>query len=207
MEPLDSYIQPLNHLFEQGLIDTHHSLLTLKAGEVVFHAEEPAEKIFGVKTGKIQLVRYLDNGQSSYQCSVQTGVWFGETSLNKDVYANSAIATEPSQVIAISKQAFLTLLGHNPEVSLLFIEQLTEQLHTARNLMTLRCIRSATDRVLAYLHSLKPAGQNTCVLKSPLKVVAEHICLTPEVVSRSLRKLQDEGIIQRDQRKITFLRG
>ena len=205
MDSLDSYIQPLNHLFEQGLIETHYCLLTLKAGEIVFHADEPAEKIFGVQTGKIQLVRYLDNGQMSYQCSVQAGAWFGETSLFKDVYSNSAIATEPSQVIAISKQTFLTLLGHNSEVSLLFTSQLTEQLHTARNLMTLRCIRSATDRVLAYLHSLKTPGQTTCVLPHPLKAIAEQICLTPEVVSRSLRKLQDAGIIERNQRKITFL--
>ena len=205
MESLDSYIQTLNRLFEQRLIDTNYSLLTLKAGEIVFHAEEPAENIFGVKTGKIQLIRYLENGQMSHLYPMQAGAWFGESALFKDVYSSSAIATEPSQVIAISKQTFLTLLSQDSEVSLRFISQLTEQLHTAKNLMTLRCIRSANDRVLAYLHNLKMPGQNSCMLNCPIKVIAGQICLTPEVVSRSLRKLQDDGVIQRHQRKITFL--
>ncbi len=207
MESLDSYIQALNNLFEQGLIDATPNLLTLEAGEIVFHAEEPAEIIFGVQTGKIQLVRYLENGQMSHQYPVQAGAWFGEGALFNEVYASSAIAAATSQIIAVPKQTFLTLLRHDSEVSLRFISQLTQQLHTAKNLMTLRCIRSASDRVLAYLHSLKVPGQNTCVLNGPLKAIAEQICLTPEVVSRSLRKLQDDGIIQRSQRRITFLEG
>ncbi|ESA33173.1 camp-binding protein [Leptolyngbya sp. Heron Island J] len=207
MESLDSYMRAFNRLFEQRLIDRTPSLLTLKAGEVVFHAEDPAERIFGVKTGKIQLVRYLDNGQMSYQYPVNNGAWFGERALFNDVYSSSAIATTPSQLIAIPKQNFLALLRYEPEMSVHFTEQLTEQLHIAKNLMTVRCIRSARDRVLVYLHSLKRPGQNTCVLESPLKAIAEQICLTPEVVSRSLRKLQDDGTIQRNQRKITFLKG
>lgn len=205
MESLDSYLQALHHLFEQGLIEALPNLSTLAAGEIVFNAEEPAEVLFGVQTGKIQLVRYLENGQMIYQYPVQAGAWFGERALFEDVYASSAIAVESSQVIAISKQTFLTLLRCDSELSLLFMDQLTKQLHTAKTLMTLRCIRSASDRVLAYLHNLKTPGQNTCVLNGPIKAIAEQICLTPEVVSRSLRKLQDDGIIQRSQRKIVFL--
>ncbi len=205
MESLDNYIQALNHLFEKGIIDFTFNALTFKTGEFVFYAEDPAEKIFGVKTGKIQLVRYLENGQMSHQYAVESGSWLGERALFKDVYSNCAIATQPSQLIAIPKQTFLTLLAHDPVISLEFTGQLTEQLHIAKNIMTVRCIRSAGDRVLAYLYTLKVPGANTCVLNCPIKAIAEQICLTPEVVSRSLRKLQDEGIIQRNQRKITFL--
>ncbi|NEP62406.1 MAG: winged helix-turn-helix domain-containing protein, partial [Symploca sp. SIO2G7] len=64
---------------------------------------------------------------------------------------------------------------------------------------------SAYERVLIYLHSLKTPGQNSYVLPYSIKQMAEQICLTPEVVSRSLRKLQDNGVIQRHQRKIKFL--
>ena len=206
MESLETYIQALNRLCEEELIDTKPSLLSLKVGETVFHAEEPAEKIFGVKAGKIQLVRYLENGQVSTQYSVEDGDWFGERALFYDAYPNSAIATQPSEIVAIPTEIFRTLLRHNPELSLSFINQLTDQLHTAKHLMTLRCIRSASDRVLAYLDSLRPPGQNTCIMVCPIKAIAAQICLTPEVVSRSLRKLQDDGIIERNRRKITFLK-
>lgn len=206
MESLETYIQALDHLYEEGLIDTKPNLSTLKVGETVFHAEEPADKIFGVKAGKIQLMRYLESGQVGTQYSVAEGEWFGERALFYDVYSNSAIATQPSEIIAIPTEIFQTLLHHNSDVSLSFINQLTEQLHTAKHLMTIRCIRSANDRVLAYLDNLRAPGQNTCIMRCPIKAIAEQICLTPEVVSRSLRKLQDDGIIQRNRRKITFLR-
>ncbi|MEM1256656.1 MAG: Crp/Fnr family transcriptional regulator [Cyanobacteria bacterium P01_H01_bin.21] len=205
MESLDRYTQALNRLSEQGLIDAVPSLFSLKPGETVFHAEEPADRIFGVHTGKIQLVRYLENGQMTNQYALESGLWFGESALFHDVYPNSAIATQPSEIIAIPTHTFLTLLRHESDLSLLFMAQLIEQLHMAKDIMSLRCIRSAYERVLAYLHGLKTPNQRVCMLDRSIKEIAEQICLTPEVVSRSLRKLQDDGVIRRNQRKVTFL--
>ena len=204
MESLDSYIESFNRLRERGAIVDIPTVLTIKQGEIIFYAEAPTTTIFGVKAGKVQLVHYLNSGQMVNQYAVSPGSWFGEEALFKEMYCHCAIATQPSQIIAISKQAFLTLLHYESELSMGFICQLAEQLHMARNLMTLRCIRSASDRVLMYLQSLVPPGQNTCTLTEPIKTIAEQLCLAPEVVSRSLRKLQDNGVIQRHQRKITF---
>ena len=205
MEPLDTYLQTLNRLFESELIDAKPSILEPGAGEVIFHAGESAQTIFGIRAGKVELVRYLENGQMGHQYALESGAWLGEGALFNTVYQSSAIATQSCQIIAVPKRAFLTLLRHDPEISLTFIGQLTEQLHTAKNLMMLRCIRSAYDRVLAYLHGLTTASSHTCSLDRSLKEIAEQICLTPEVVSRTLRKLQQDGIIQRNQREITFL--
>ncbi|MEM8612935.1 MAG: Crp/Fnr family transcriptional regulator [Cyanobacteria bacterium P01_H01_bin.105] len=205
MEQLDSYIEAFNRLFDQGSVDFKPTLLELNPGEMIFHAEESARMIFGVRTGKIQLVHYLESGQMINQYAVESGAWFGEDGLYKSVYSNSAIAVQPSQIIAVPKQTLLTLLRQEPELALIFINQLTDQLQIAKNLMTLRCIRSAYDRVLAYLNTLALSHQRTFFLDRPIKEIAEQICLTPEVVSRSLRKLQDNGVIQRNQRKITLL--
>lgn len=204
MELLDNYIQALDRLFELGLIETKPSLLAFNAGEIVFHAQEPAPMIFGVKTGEIQLHRYLETGQQGIQYVVGGGEWLGEGALFNGVYQNSAIATHPSQILAVSTAAFLTLLRHDPDSNLRFIAQMTEQLNTAKTLMTVRCLRLARDRVLEYLRLLKPPHTDTYCLDRSLKDIAEQICLSPEVVSRALRKLQDEGIIHRNHRKITF---
>lgn len=205
MESLDNYIQALDALYKQGVIDVKPSLVTRKTGEIIFHAEESAQAIFAVQTGKVQLVHYLESGQMVNQYAVQLGRWFGEDGLFKSVYQNSAIATQPSQIITVPTQAFLAVLHHDSELSLRFMGQLTEQLQITRNIMTLRCIRSAYDRVLSYLNTLE-SNSNIIFLSCSIKEIAEQICLTPEVVSRSLRKLQDNGIIQRHQRKIIFLK-
>ncbi len=205
MESLDNYIQSLETLYGEGVIDVKPTLLTYKAGEIVFHGEEPAQDIFGVQTGKIQLVHYLENGQMVNQYAVQPGMWFGEDGLFKLSYQSCAIATQPSQLITVPTQAFLLLLRHNSQLSLRFISQLTEQLHITKKMMTLRCIRSAYERVLTYLNILTPTNSSTIFLNCSIKEIAEQICLTPEVVSRTLRKLQDDGVIKRQHRTITFL--
>lgn len=205
MEPLDNYINALDALYKNGGIDAKPSLLTRKAGEIIFHAEEPAQTIFGVQTGKIQLVHYLESGQMINQYVVNPGMWFGEDGLSKPTYQNCAIAIQPSRIVTIPTSAFAELLRCHSPLSFTFIQQLTEQLHITKNIMTLRCIRSAYDRVLTYLQALTPNNSSTFYLSCSIKEIAEQICLTPEVVSRSLRKLQDNGIIQRHQRKITFL--
>ena len=205
MEQLDNYMQAFERLFEQGLVDVKPTSLSFNSGEIVFHAEESARTIFAVQTGRIQLVQYLENGQMVNQYAVDSGAWFGEDGLYRSVYSHSAIAAQPCEIIAVPKQILLTLLRHDPELMLSFIGQLAEQLHIAKNLMILRCIRSAHDRVLAYLNSLGTSQQRTFFLDRPIKEIAAQICLTPEVVSRALRKLQDDGIIQRNQRKITLL--
>lgn len=205
MESLDNYIKSLETLYGEGVIDVKPTLLTYKAGEIIFHGEEPAHEIFGVHTGKIQLVHYLENGQMVNQYAVQPGMWFGEDGLFKQTYQSCAIATQPTQLITVPTQAFMLLLRHNSQLSLSFIRQLTEQLHITKKMMTLRCIRSAYERVLTYLNILTPTNSSTVLLNCSIKEIAEQICLTPEVVSRTLRKLQDDGIIQRHHRKITFL--
>ncbi|MEM9807847.1 MAG: Crp/Fnr family transcriptional regulator [Cyanobacteria bacterium P01_D01_bin.56] len=205
MESLDNYVQTLDALYRQGVIKVKPNLLTRKVGEIIFHAEESAHAIFAVQTGKVQLVHYLESGQMVNQYAVQPDMWFGEDGLFNPVYQNSAIATQLSQIIAVPTHAFLELLRHDSELSLRFVSQLTGQLQITRNMMTLRCIRSAYDRVLSYLNTLE-SNSNTIFLSCSIKEIAEQICLTPEVVSRSLRKLQDNGIIQRHQRKIIFLK-
>ncbi|MEM6252002.1 MAG: Crp/Fnr family transcriptional regulator [Cyanobacteria bacterium P01_D01_bin.156] len=205
MEPLDSYLEALNALVMQGIIDVRPSLLFYKAGEIIFHADEQAQSIFAVQTGQVQLVQYLESGQMVHQYTVQPSMWFGEDSLFQSIYQSSAIATQPSQIIAIPNHVFLKLLHHETKISLVFIKQLTEQLQITKNVMTLRCIRSAYNRVLTYLHTLTSEDDSTVVLRCSIKEIAAQICLTPEVVSRSLRKLQDNGVIQRYQRRIIFL--
>lgn len=66
--------------------------------------------------------------------------------------------------------------GSAVAISSSLLDQLTEQLHIAKNIMALRCMRSAPDRVLSYLHNLKAPGQTTCVLNCPIKAIAEQIC-------------------------------
>ncbi|MBX2865715.1 MAG: Crp/Fnr family transcriptional regulator [Leptolyngbyaceae cyanobacterium MAG.088] len=202
---MHNYIHTLDQLFELGLIEVKPTVLSFGAGEAVFHSQDAALTIFGIITGKIQLLRYFEAGQQGLQYVVSGGDWFGEDVLFKSTYQSTAIAIQSSQVLAIPASSFLTLLEYDPDISRQFIIQMAVQLNTAGVLMAIRDLRSAQTRVLEYLKLLTPSDHSTCILDCSLKEIAAQTSLSPEAVSRSLRKLQDDGIIHRDKRKIIFL--
>jgi len=84
------------------------------AGEKIFLEEEPADVMYMVRSGRVDIITYgtvLEN--------VRTGGIFGEMALIDDAPRSAAaMAAEPTEVVAIDKQAFLTLIRDDPELAL-----------------------------------------------------------------------------------------
>jgi CRP/FNR family transcriptional regulator, dissimilatory nitrate respiration regulator len=70
-------------------------------------------------------------------------------------------------------------------------------------LLNLRSIRSPRDRVLHYLQLV--AQSNQVNLERSFKDIAEEIGIAPEVFSRALASLEQDGAIGRSQRNIHLL--
>lgn len=174
----------------------------LAAGQVLFSQGEPTEAIFAVESGCIKLVHYTEEGKLINHYSVRTGESFAETALFNNAYDCTAIADVPSQTLILPKQHFLTALRQHPDLAEAFIMQLAQHLHENKILLELRSIRSASKRVLHYLHlSVQPDGI-TVNLARPLKDIAAALGLTPEALSRALKQLQQAGTIERRKRKV-----
>jgi CRP/FNR family transcriptional regulator, dissimilatory nitrate respiration regulator len=180
------------------------SYQNLAVGEILFNQNELAQAIFVVDYGCIKLVNYTNTGRSVNHYFVKPGEYFAEISLFHDVYVYTAVAELPTRIISISKQLFSEALEHDVSLSKAFTEQLARRLHYTKLLLELRGMRSARDRVLHYLHVITPPNQKIIDLEHPLKDIANDIGITPEVLSRTLTKLQNEGIITRIKRKIIF---
>jgi CRP/FNR family transcriptional regulator, dissimilatory nitrate respiration regulator len=140
----------------------------LATGETLFHEGDPAQAIFVVETGQVQLLHYTESGQVVSHYSVQAGDFFAEVALFSDIYICTAIATQPTRVIVIPKESFLLGLRRSPDLAILFISQLVHHLHHSNLLLVLRGIRSARDRILHYLRMLTQANRNTVHLEYPL---------------------------------------
>ena len=180
------------------------SYQNLAVGEIVFNQNELAQAIFVVDYGCIKLVHYTNIGRTVNHYLVKPGEYFAEVSLFNNVYVCTAVAELPTRIISISKQLFSQALEQDVNLSKSFTEQLARRLHYTNLLLKLRGIRSARDRVLHYLHVITPPNQKIVDLEHPLKDIANDIGITPEVLSRTLTKLQNEGIITRIKRKIIF---
>jgi CRP/FNR family transcriptional regulator, dissimilatory nitrate respiration regulator len=151
-----------------------------------------------------QKLNYTESGQVVQHYRIFAGESFAKITLFSDRYLCTAIAETPSRVVIFPKQPFLDTLQQDVHLSTRTIEQLARRLHQAKNLITIRSIRSARDRVLHYLRIIAPHHAKNIILDRPLKDLANDIGISPEVLSRTLGQLQNEGLLTKVGRKITF---
>lgn len=180
------------------------SVKALAAGQVLFAQHEQAEAVFVLQSGHIQLVNYTEDGHQINHYSVRAGESFAEVALFNQTYVCTAIATAPSCILVLPKQPFLMALKSYPDLAEMFIEQLARHLHQTKILLELRSIRSAQRRVLHYLQLNVQLDGITVDFDRPLKEIADDLGLTPEALSRALKQLHQEGMINRRKRKVTL---
>lgn len=176
----------------------------LAAGQILFSQNEVAEAVFILESGYIQLLSYTEDGQQINHYGVRVSESFAEVALFYEYYVCTAIATIPSRILILPKQPYLLALRSHLDVAEAFMTGLVQRLHENKILLELRSIRSAPKRVLHYLRLNVQSDGITVTLDRPFKVIADDLGLTPEALSRTLKKLHKEGMIHRIKRKVTL---
>ena len=169
----------------------------LGAGEMLFAAGDPVRSLFVVASGRLRLLRHTVHGAALTLYVARAGEALAEASLFARAYHCDAVADVPSTVSAYPKRALLEALRENPGAALGFTGQLAQQVQALRGRIELLNIKSARDRVLAYLHSRLDASVTRVELDRTWKAIAGDIGLTHEAVYRALAELEREGLIER----------
>ena len=185
----------------QAVVNYQH----VSKGQVLFHRQEESRVIYTVKTGRVRLLHYTSSGQAISHYAVNAGEICAAVALFLDIYTCSAVAEETTQVLAFPKQAFMHALQEDHHFAIAFMMQLSHRLHTTKEMLELRSIRSAQERVLHYLRLIAPPEKNTVILEQPLKDIAADLSISPEAFSRTLTKLANNGAIVREKRRITLI--
>lgn len=175
----------------------------LAKDQLLFQQGESAQAVYWVESGRLKLVSFIEQQMITHY-TVGAGESFAEAALYFDTYACTAIAEQPSRVMAIPKQVFLEALRQSPRLCEQYLSHLTHRFAAVKRLLELRSIRSARDRVLHYFSLQRPPGQSTVPLKRSLKDLAIELGVSPEVLSRTLTQLETEGMISRKKGSITF---
>jgi len=176
----------------------------LDAGEMLFRTGDPVRSLFVVKKGRLRLLRYTAHGATLTLHVAQPGEAFAEASLFSRTYHCDAVADVRSEVTAYSKPALLRALREDPGAALALTGHLARQVQALRGHIELLNIKSARDRVLAYLHSHLSASARHVVLERTWKAIATEIGLTHEAVYRTLAELESEGLIERDEKSVVL---
>ncbi len=177
-------------------------LRRLAAGETLFAAGDETRGFFEVRTGRVRLVRFGADGRETALFTAGPGERFAEASLFAEHYHCDAIALSATVVACFPKAACLTRLNDDTPARLDLTADLARQVMTLRARLTLRDIRSARERVLAFLVAEAGEDGRTVAFDGSLREIASAIGLSPEAFYRTLARLEAQGAIKRETGRI-----
>ncbi|MCP4564141.1 MAG: Crp/Fnr family transcriptional regulator [Bosea sp.] len=176
----------------------------LGAGETLFAAGDVTRGFFGVREGRVRLVRFGIDGRETALFTAGPGERFAEASLFAERYHCDAIALSEAVVECYPKAACLAQLGDDATARLDLTADLARQVMRLRARLTQRDIRSARDRVPAFLVAEAGDDGRTVAFDGPLREIAGAIGLTPEACYRTLARLEAQGMIAREAGRIVL---
>ena len=174
---------------------------TLGKGEVLFHEQDPADAMYAVITGQMKLVRYSPGGKEMLLHLVGPGETFAEAALfGSRTYPATAVALTETRLWCLPRQRLEDLVRRSPELGLALVGSIslwTRKLAAKLELLTQRRVE---ERLAVYVIG-RARGQDlrsgaAISLTEPKNLIAAQCGTAPEVLSRTFRRLEEEGILE-----------
>ncbi|BCS55109.1 Crp/Fnr family transcriptional regulator [Geobacter sp. SVR] len=174
-----------------------------KKGEALFSEGDVATGFYLLVVGSIKLCRIAPDGREKVLHFVRAGETFAEAAFFGDgKYPAEARALEAGEVLYLPKQGFMELMARNPNFSLNLVISLSLMLRQFARQIEELSFADVTSRLASFLvrradeKSTSYGGITYIDLGIKKGELASRLGTASETVSRTLRKLKDEGIIE-----------
>lgn len=177
-----------------------------KKGEIIFLSGEMWEKLYVIHRGKVKISRISDSGKEQIIRILGPGDFMGELSLfARTPSNNNAEALENTTVCEIEGKKIKDLMIKSPTIAVKILEELSQRLEQAENLVESIGLYDVERRIAAGLLNMASEG-DVIMLSMSKKDFAAHMGMSQETLSRKLSAFQDMGWIKlQGQRKIVIL--
>ena len=176
---------------------------TFNRGESLFTEGEKANGFYLLASGSVKLCKISADGKEKVLHFVYPSETFAEAAFFGDgAYPAEARALEKGEALFFPKEAFMGLLERNPRFSLNLIVSLSLLLRRFARQIEELSFAEVPSRLATYLLELAAKKSTTFQGKTYLDLemkkgeLASHIGTVSETLSRTLKKLKDEGIIE-----------
>jgi CRP/FNR family transcriptional regulator len=170
-------------------------------GEVILFEGEPAQALFFVASGAVKAFKTSAEGKEQILNIVRPGESFNDVPIFDDgPNPTSAQAMGPVVLYGIRKDELKTILNDHPQVALNIIRVLAKRVRQLVSLVEDLSFRHVIGRVAKILLAGDGTGTNPRLTQQEMAAMAGTV---REVVARSLKALEDEGIIRLDRNRIT----
>ncbi|MFL6465827.1 MAG: Crp/Fnr family transcriptional regulator [Bryobacteraceae bacterium] len=179
--------------------------------ELLFSEGEPCKGLYVVATGLVRIFKVSSSGREHVLSLDGPGTSLAELPVfDGGVYPASAAATKDSEVIFISRSDFRSLCLERPEVALKLLEVVGGRLRRLIGIIEELSFTTVRQRLIRYLlrqarTSGKQAGPaRIFTIGSNYQAIAAEIGTVRDLVSRTLARLQAQGLLTVEGREITI---
>ena len=183
---------------------------TFAKGETLFGEGEPATGFYLLAKGGMKLCKVSPDGREKVLHFVHPGETFAEAAFFGDGrYPAEARAIEGGEALCFPKDAFMGLLERNPRFSMNLIVSLSLLLRRFARQIEELSFAEVPNRLAAYLVELAARKATTFQGKTYLDLdikkgeLASRLGTVSETLSRTFRKLKEEGVLEVDGSRVT----
>lgn len=199
-----------NSLLFSGLTDADLAELAtitvrrrFKKGETLFCEGDQATGFYLLVSGSIKLCRMSHDGREKVLHFVKPRETFAEAALFGDgKYPAEARGLEAGEALYLPKTGFMELMGRNPSFTLNLVVSLSLMLRQFARQIEELAFADVTSRLASFLirrvdeKATSYNGITYIDLGIRKGELASRLGTASETISRTLRKLKDEGIIE-----------
>jgi CRP-like cAMP-binding protein len=187
-------------------------LRRIDAGEVLFAAGDRATVFFVLLEGRIKLYKISPEGKEYILRMVRPGETFAEAVVLSGLkYPVFAEALEPCRLAGFEVNEFRHLIRRTPQLALNMIATMAELLHALTVKIEDLSLREVGARLCRHLLDRAeerfgtPKDGVTVELETTKTALAARIGTISETLSRTFRKLQQQGLLRVERSQVTLL--
>jgi len=188
-------------------IETLGTRRSYKKDSFLFLAEEEARGFYYVTSGEVRIFRMDDSGREVEIVRLRPGEFFGEAiAIASGKFPAFARAAADTDVLYFDRLRVLRSIQADPAVAQFFLILLANKcilLNERIETLNLRTVRQRLAQyLLGYCTAAHPCDISLAIKKSEL---AKHLGTISETLSRTFRRMEQEGLIKVSGRHIQVL--
>jgi CRP/FNR family transcriptional regulator len=172
------------------------------SGKNLFHRGAEASHMYRVERGKVSLFRLMPNGDEKLFKVFMSGGWIAEMAMFMEprTYPMSARLDQDSTLSQFHHSDVTRIFTSSPDISLRTMNFMGNRIHQLMDTVDILTQVSAPQRLVMKFAEIyrNEAGKYDGKIPLPVskKLMATQLGMTPETLSRTLKKMKEKGLIK-----------
>lgn len=184
---------------------------TKRVGEIVFRQGEPFKKVYAIKSGALKSSRVDEFGHEHVLGFHLPGELVGLDGIYANEYSCQTRSLDTTVLCEMDYEKLSELCISVPSLQQQLLRLLSREIFDSHVTNTLNATQTAIQKIASFLSNLSVRYEMRGYSADEFKLamsrqdIASHLGLTPETVSRTLKTLKQDHVIELNGRHIRLL--